>query len=180
MNNSTEGVKISAAFIQDIINIYEGKDEFQSHLKKMTEGYDLSNALNFVPMELYNNMCNWIESQIGKVNTKRVGRKIGETAYQGMLANGFVNSGATPQEMMQALQKVASVMIKDPEKRGWEIVESAPKFIILKRTQTFNSTLQFGLLDELIRKTNVLSPRVEYVKEVAAGDEFDEYKIQWL
>lgn len=75
---------------------------------------------------------------------------------------------------------MAATVIKDPEKRGWEIVESGPKYIIMRRTQTFNRTLQFGLLDELIRKTKVLSPKVEYVKEVSKGDEYDEYKISWF
>jgi hypothetical protein len=72
------------------------------------------------------------------------------------------------------------MMIKDPEKRGWEIVETGPKHIVMRRTQTFNSTLQFGLLDELVRKTKVVSPRVEYIKSVAEGDEFDDYKISWF
>lgn len=179
MNNSTKGVTLSSAFVKDVIDLYEGKEAFQQELKKMAAGLDLSNAMKFVPMETYNNMCNWIESQIGQANTRKLGRKIGATAYQGMLANGFISSNATPSQLMNGLAKVASVMIKDPENRGWEIVEDKPKHIIMKRTQTFNSTLQFGLLDELIRKSRVVSPKVEYVKSVDNGDEFDEYKISW-
>lgn len=180
MNNSTEGVTLSSAFVKDVIDLYEGKESFQKELKKMAEGLDLSSAMKFVPMHIYNDMCNWIEEQIGQANTRRLGRKIGATAYQGMLANGFISSTATPSQVMSGLAKVASVMIKDPEKRGWEILEDKPKYIIMRRTQTFNSTLQFGLLDELIRIGKVVSPKVEYVKEAAKGDEFDEYKVSWL
>lgn len=180
MNNSTEGVTLSSAFVKDIIDLYEGKDSLQQELKKMADGLDLSNPMKFVPIDVYNSMCNWIESQIGQVNTKRLGRKIGATAYSGMLANNLITNDAKPLQMMEGLAKVASMMIKDPEGRGWDILESGPKHIIMRRTQTFNSTLQFGLLDELVRKTKVLSPKVEYLKSVADGDEFDEYKISWI
>lgn len=180
MNNSTDNVTLIAAFVNDVINLYDGKPEFQNHLKKMTKDLDLSDPMKHVPMATYNEMCYWIEDQIGQANTKKLGRRIGETAYTNMLAMGLVKENATPTEMMEALQTVAATVIKDPEKRGWEIVESGPKYIIMRRTQTFNRTLQFGLLDELIRKTKVLSPKVEYVKEVSKGDEYDEYKISWF
>lgn len=180
MNNTTEGVTLSSAFIKDILDLYEGKESLQNELKEMATGIDMSSAMKFAPMETYNKMCDWIEQQIGQVNTKRLGRKIGNTAHHGMLANGFITSDATPSQMMNGLAQVAAAMIKDPLKRGWEILENKPKYIIMRRTQTFNSTLQFGLLDELIRKTKVVSPKVEYVKSVANGDEFDEYKISWL
>ncbi|MFQ3212489.1 MAG: hypothetical protein ACJAT1_000227 [Marivirga sp.] len=180
MNNSTEGVTLSSAFIKDILDLYEGRDSLQNELKAMAEGIDTSNVMKFAPMETYNKMCNWIEEQIGQVNTKRLGRKIGNTAYHGMMANGFIENGAMPSEMMEGLAKVASAMIKDPQKRGWEILENSSKYIIMRRTQTFNSTLQFGLLDELVRKTKVVSPKVDYVKSVANGDEFDDYKVSWF
>lgn len=180
MNNSTAKLTLAAAFIKDVIDLYDGKDSFQNELKKMAEGLDLSNPMKFVPMEIYNNMCDWIESQIGQANTRKLGRKIGATAFSGMLANGLISSDASPKQMMEGLVKVASMMIQDPEKRGWEILDAGPKHIVMRRTQTFNSTLQFGLLDELIRKTKVAAPKLEYIKSVAAGDEFDDYKITWF
>ncbi|WP_375578940.1 hypothetical protein ABWH96_18265 [Marivirga tractuosa] len=180
MNNSTVGVTLSSAFVKDVIDLYEGKESFQKELKKMADGLDMSSAMKFVPMEIYNSMCNWIESQIGQANTRRLGRRIGATAYSGMLANGLITSDATPKQMMEGLVKVASMMIKDPDGRGWQILESGSKHIVMRRTQTFNSTLQFGLLDELIRKTKVVSPKVEYLNSVAEGDEYDDYKISWF
>ncbi|MEO1099084.1 MAG: hypothetical protein AAFX57_15240 [Bacteroidota bacterium] len=50
----------------------------------------------------------------------------------------------------------------------------------MRRTQTFNGALQSGLLDELIRKTKVFSPKVEYLQSIANGDEYDDYKITWI
>ncbi len=90
------------------------------------------------------------------------------------------NEDSSPVEMMTALQKVATTIVKDPKKRGWEILSSGAKEVILRRTQTFNGTLQLGLMDALIRKTKVISPSVFLIKEVAKGAEYDEYKITWL
>jgi hypothetical protein len=181
MDQSTDNVKIAVAFISDILAIFKEKSQKDYEvLKKMTEGIDFTNPMNMVPMEIYNNMCNWIEKQIGQSNTRLVGRQIGRTAFEAMKNFKMVTDDSTPLEVMKALANVASTMIQDPKKRGWEILESGSKFIVMRRTQTFNSTLQFGLLDEIIRKTKVLSPKVDYVKSIAAGDEFDDYKISWL
>jgi hypothetical protein len=49
----------------------------------------------------------------------------------------------------------------------------------MRRTQTFNSSLQFGLLETLISKTGVLFPSVDLQKSVEKGDEYDEYLISW-
>lgn len=181
MDNSTENVTLVAAFVCDVLSIYKERspDNYQA-LKSMTDGYDLSNPMNMIPMEVYNKMCNWIESQVGQANAKIVGRQIGRTAFDAMKSFGLISEKSSPLEAMKALSTVATTMIKDPKGRGWVVVESGAKHVIMRRTQTFNSTLQFGLLDEIVRKTGVLSPKVEYSKSVSQGDEFDEYKITWL
>ncbi len=179
MDNSTEEVTLAAAFISDVLSLYDGKSD-QAALKQMAAGYDLSDPMNQVPMQVYNDMCNWVEQEIGAANTRRIGKKIGETAYIGMASQKMLSDDPCPAEVMQALAKVASIMIQDPKGRGWEILENGEKHIVMRRTQTFNSTLQLGLLEGLVRKTKVFSPRVSYVKMVEKGDEFDEYKVTWI
>ncbi len=181
MNNSTENVTLAAAFVNDVLSIYKEKStsDYET-LKTFTEGHDLSNPMNMVPIEVYNRMCDWIESQVGKANARLVGRQIGKTAFEAMKQFNLVTDQSTPLEAMKALATVASTMIKDPLGRGWEIIDSGPKYLVMRRTQTFNSTLQFGLLDEIIRKTKVLAPKIEYLKSIEAGDEFDDYKLTWL
>ncbi len=181
MDHSTDNVTLAAAFVNDVLDIYKQKSSTDYEiLKKMTTGLDLSNPMNMVPIEVYNAMCNWIESQVGQANAKLVGRQIGRTAYEAMKSFKMISDKSTPLEVMNALVTVAGTMIKDPKGRGWVILESHPKSIVMRRTQTFNGTLQFGLLDEIIRKTGVLSPKIEYLRSVANGDEFDDYKITWL
>jgi hypothetical protein len=70
-------------------------------------------------------------------------------------------------------------MIEDPEGRGWEILADTSVSLHMKRTQTFNSKLQFGLLEGLIQKAKVSKVKVSYLKEVSEGDEFDEYFVAW-
>jgi hypothetical protein len=180
MDHSSENVTLMAAFVIDILKNYQDKKNEYKELFELASTLDLSDPMNKVSMTVYNEMCNWIEKNLGKFNLIRVGRNVGETAFDGMMQFGLIKSGAKPLEVMQGLVQVASSMIQDPKGRGWEIVSSEPKAIVIKRTQTFNSKLQLGLLDGLIRKSGVAGVKVDYVKEVAAGAEFDEYKITWL
>lgn len=179
MDNSTEGVTLIAAFINDVIELYDARASFQSRLKEIASGYDLSDPMNHVPIQVYNDMCSIIETEIGLINTKRLGRKIGARAYGTMLKMKLITKNCKPIEMMEALKKVASIVIIDAKKRGWEIPEQSDNHIIMRRTQTFNRSLQFGILDELIRKTLVSNPVITYHNSLENGDEFDEYQINW-
>lgn len=145
MNLSTENVTLYAAFINDILKHYESKKEEYKSLFAMADNLDLSQPFNKVPINVYNEMCAWVENELGKFNLIIVGRKIGETAYQGMVDNGLIQKGATPLQVMEGLVIVAREMIQDPKKRGWEIVKDEKNSITMRRTQTFNRNLQLGL-----------------------------------
>ncbi|MFK7951757.1 MAG: hypothetical protein AB8B73_02850 [Ekhidna sp.] len=180
MDNSTENVTLIAAFVNDVLNIYKGKRRFEEKLSDMTKDLDLTEPMNMVPMKVYNDMIDWIEQDIGEINTKKVGRQIGETAYQSMLQMNLVKADCTPMEMMSALKQVAEMVIADPKGRGWEIIDSGDQHIVMRRTQTFNSTLQFGLLDELMKKTSGRGTKVSYEASVKMGAEFDDYRVVWV
>jgi hypothetical protein len=177
MDNSTEGVTLYAAFISDILRNYEDKKEQYQGLFAMAASYDLSDPFGKVPMQLYNDMCAWIEKELGKFNLIRVGRNVGETAFGSMVANGLLKEVSSPVQIMEALVTVANAMIQDPKKRGWEIVKSTKSSITMRRTQSFNRQLQLGLLDGLVRKSGVKSIKVDFTKSVDIGNEFDEYLI---
>ncbi len=64
MNVATEKVTLYAVFVNDILNLYQDKkDAFAQPLFQMVKGYDLSDPFNKVPMDLYNEMCNWLEQE---------------------------------------------------------------------------------------------------------------------
>lgn len=179
MDNSTENVTLFAVFINDILKNYETKKEDYAELFELVKGYDLSDPFNKVPMSLYNELCQWIEENLGKFNLIRVGRNIGETVHTTLVTNKIIHENASPLEIMEALSKVAKEMVQDPKNRGWNILSHNSDKIIMQRTQTFNSKLQLGLLDGLVRKSGVFSVNVDYVKSIEKGDEFDEYMISW-
>ncbi|OJJ14011.1 hypothetical protein BKI52_44910 [marine bacterium AO1-C] len=180
MDNSTENVTLFAVFINDILKNYEEKKEDYEDLFAMVEGYDLSDPFNKVPMQLYNDLCEWIENNLGKFNLIRVGRNVGETVHDSLVQNNIISTDSTPLDTMQALKGAAETMVQDEKKRGWEILEHTDNSILMRRTQTFNSQLQIGLLDGLIRKTKKSGVKVEYTKKVEDGADFDEYIITWF
>jgi len=179
MDHSTENVTLFATFINDVLKNYEDQKEEYSELFRMVEGVDLSDPFNEVPMQLYNDICAWIEENLGKYSLIRAGRNIGETVFTTLVENKMISEQARPIDVMKALKEAASQMIQDPKNRGWEILDSTEKSIIMRRTQTFNSQLQFGLLDGLVRKTGVFGIEVHYLKSVEEGNDFDEYQITW-
>jgi hypothetical protein len=180
MNHSTEGVTLFAGFLSDLLaNYQQERGVYIQPLFAMVEGIDLSNPLNLVPIALYNDMCQWIEQNLGPANLRKAGEFVGVRAYDLMLQQHYITSKATPQEILKALQKVASEAVQDPEGRGWEILELEEKRAVLRRTQTFNPVLQEGLLKALLKRTGQKAIRLRYLKSVRNGDEFDEYEILW-
>jgi hypothetical protein len=179
MNNSTENVTLYATFILDILEVHADKKVEYKELFEMASDLDLSHHFNLVPMQVYNDMCDWIEEKLGKFNLIRVGKKIGETVHQNLLSLNIISDNAMPSDIVMGLKYAAATMIQDPLNRGWDIVKNEDKNIILRRTQTFNSYLQLGILDTLLRKSPVKNVKVDYFQRIADGAEFDEYLITW-
>lgn len=181
MDDSTEGVTVFSGYIIDLLEHYEdiatttGKELFA-----MTSGLDLSNPANKVPMSVFNAMCQWIVDNLGPANIRQTGVLIGTRLYQHMLENKIVNEDSTPLDILKAFQKASLQTVQDPKRRGWTILESGDNFCVLRRTQTYHPTLQEGLIKSLIQQVkNIQIVKVEYLKSIAAGDEFDEYKVSW-
>gem|GEM_PF-438854 len=181
MDHSTEGVTLMAAFISDVLKNYQPNREDYEELFAKVKNLDLSDPESMVPMQIYNDLCQWIEDNLGKFNLIQVGRNVGETTFAAMVQQGMIRENtATPLEVLQGLKAAAETMISDPKKRGWEIVEKGNHHIVMRRTQTFNSKLQLGLLSGLVRKTNVSGVNVDYERSLEDGAEFDDYRISWM
>ncbi|MEL6538888.1 MAG: hypothetical protein AAFQ98_25960 [Bacteroidota bacterium] len=181
MDHSTEGVTLLAVFISDVLKNYQPNREDYEELFAKVKGMDLSDPNRMVPMQIYNDLCQWIEDNLGKFNLIQVGRNVGETAFAAMVAEGLINEDtATPIEVLQGIQAASKTMIHDPKGRGWEILDKGDHYIIMRRTQTFNSKLQLGLLSGLVRKTNVSGVNVDYERRLEDGADFDDYRISWM
>ncbi len=179
MNNSTEDVTLHSGFITDLLRSYKNLFAMRS-LFEMCEHLDLSNPTTPVPMQLYNDMCDHIESKLGPVNIRRAGVEIGKRVYQQMVETKAISSRPTPQEILQGLKIAADTMVQDPDGRGFSIIEKESNRIVMRRTQTFNAFLQEGLIVSLVKQSPyVNSASITYLKNVKNGDEYDDYEITW-
>ncbi len=181
MDHSTEGVTVFSGYVTDLLEHYQdiatttGKELFA-----MASGLDLSNPTNKVPMSVFNAMCQWIVDNLGPANIRQTGMLIGTRLYQHMLENKIVNTDSTPLDILKAFQKASLQTVQDPRGRGWAIIDHDDKFCCLRKTQTYHPILQEGLIKSLIQQVSGIEiVRVQYLKSIAAGDEFDEYKVSW-
>ncbi|MFQ5525161.1 MAG: hypothetical protein ACE5GX_02760 [Thermoanaerobaculia bacterium] len=181
MDDSTEGVTLYSGFLFDVLAPFEkNRETFAAPLFAMAKDLDLDEPTALVPIARYNEMCTWIEENLGQASLRRVGAAIGDRAYDQMTADGALGDNPTPAEILGELKRVASLMIQDPKGRGWEILRSEPDNILMRRTQSFNCYLQDGLLLSLVQRTGVSVPMVDQVTCVQRGDEFCEYRVRWM
>lgn len=180
MDNSTEGVTLLALFINDVLTEVEKLKADRNAYQFILQGYNISNPYDYVPITVYNELCTWVEANLGEKAIIQVGKNIGESVYKALIENGVINVASKPIEIIDGLVIAASSMIKDDKERGWEVINTSTNSIQMRRTQTFNSKLQFGLLEGLISKCPfVKSVNLSYVTEIQKGDMFDEYLITW-
>lgn len=180
MDTSIENVTLNAWAITDILKNYQDKKQDYWELFEMSKGLDLSKPTNKVPIQVYVDMCNWIERKLGKFNLIKIGRNIGESTYSMMIENKMVTEDSTPIDIMKALILTAQKGVQDPKKRGWELVSSTEKSVTMRKTQIFNTQIQLGMLDALVRKSKVFGVKVDLTNEEAKGAAFDEYTITWI
>jgi len=180
MDKSIDNVTIYADVIEDMLKNYQDKKQEYKELFDIASGYDFSKSLNKIPLQVYVNMCDWIEHKLGKFNLIRIGRNIGESTYETMIDKKMIVGKCPPLDVMKALIITAQLGVQDPKKRGWEIVSSTEKSIVMRKTQNFNKVMQLGLLDGLVRKSGVVGVNVSLDKEVSKGSDYDEYLITWL
>ncbi len=180
MNESTRGVTLYAGFILDVLSEYDGMKRLCAPAFALAKGIDPADPAAQVPMKLYNDICDWIEENLGAASIRGAGRAIGRRVYTEMSKQGVITADSGPVAILEALVQAASMMIQDPEGRGWEILERAPRFCRMRRTQTFNCMLQEGLLTSLVQRGPVLRAGVDHERCTRLGDEFCEYRIAWI
>lgn len=182
MDHSTEGVTLLTQYVVDVLEVVEQLGYSTEALYVLVANHDLKNPYAHLPMSLYNTLCDKVEELYGEKVIREVGLRIGQTAFQILQENGVIAQDPSVCEVMEGIEIAAETTISDPQNRGWEILESSPKQMRMRRTQTFHSKLQLGLLRGLAAQSPEVLPdsvMVVFAKQVAQGDEFDEYLITW-
>ncbi|NUP12054.1 MAG: hypothetical protein HOW73_38910 [Polyangiaceae bacterium] len=179
MDNSTEGVTLLTGFVQDILAEYQHMKRVCGPAFDLAKGVDKMRPDEWCSIDIYNGICTWIEDNVGAMSIRQAGVAIGKRIAENIIVNGKMTE-PTPIKMMEALKWAASVMIRDPKGRGWEIPSSNDHSLVMRRTQTFNCMMQDGLLVSLVERTGVEGADVEHYKCTKRGDEFCEYRVTWL
>ncbi len=82
MDESTQGVTLYAGFIFDLLTAYESSREtFAAELFRMAEHLDRDEPTREVPFDLYDDMCQWIEDNLGVASLRKGGAAIGSRVY---------------------------------------------------------------------------------------------------
>lgn len=179
MDSSTDGVTLLAGFIQDILGEYQHMRKVCAPAFELARGADKAKADEWVPIDWYNDVCRWIEQNIGAMSIRQAGIAIGGRVFEQLRTHGKLEN-PTPLSILEGLKWAASVMIRDPKGRGWEIIDHNDFSVTMRRTQTFNCPMQEGLLVALVEGTGVEGVDVDHIKCTSRGDEFCDYKLSWL
>lgn len=179
MDESTDGVTLLSGFVFDVLAEFETMRGVCAPAFAMVEHLERDDPDTWVPLQLYNDVCDWLEKNVGTATIRRAGEAIGQRAFAAMVAANKI-AVPTPKTMMESLAWAASTMIQDPKGRGWQVVSSAETKLVMRRTQSFNCLLQEGLLLSLIQRCGVLMPSVAHRTCTRRGDAYCEYDLGWL
>ena len=179
MNTSTEGVTLYAGFLFDLARCYEAQSLVSNKLLSMAKRFSPERPNERAPMQLYNDMCNWIESELGPASVRKAGVAASSRAYDHITREPAFPNCPKPLQILTALSRVVRVMIQDPEGRGWEIRSSELQRVLMRRTQTFNCILQEGLLEGLVSRAGCSQVAVVHSSCDRKHAPFCEYAISW-
>ncbi len=180
MDESTEGVTLWSSFVLTVVEQCRGMERVCAPLFERVKHLDPADPKAPVPIALYNEVCDWIEQNLGAASARGAGTAIGRGAVARMRKTRDLGPDATPVEALHALARTVQVTIQDPKRRGWEILDAVEGNARVRRTQTFNCTVQEGVLLAVVESAGALLPRVEQARCTRRGDPFCEYALRWL
>lgn len=180
MDDSTDGVTLYAGFVLTVVDGFRDMQRHCGPLFELVRDLDPTLPRKPVPIAVYNEVCAWIEQNLGVASLRAAGAAIGRASYLRLRREGAIAPEAQPADALGALARAVRTTVQDPKKRGWELVEVIDGCVLMRRTQTFNCVMQEGVLLAFVEGTGVTMPRVDHLRCTRRGDEFCEYEVRWL
>lgn len=177
MDHSTHDVTLLSGFLFDVAREYRGRPIFQQ-IEGMLAGLDPHKPDAWVPISAYNRLCEWVEQRVGSTSIQRAGEAIVARAAPHM--HGWRGERLEPGDLLREAERLSHVLIRDPKGRGWQLLEERPCEAVVRRTQTFNCTLQEGVLRALLERAGLVSVLIEHARCTRRGDPFCDYRLSWL
>lgn len=170
----------SALLVRKILDQYKNTcGDITKELFKKASQYDMNDPNAQIPLSFVNELIEWIEKEFGQANLKMIGSILGETAYEELKSRNVLPEKATPKEVIEKLILVVQALIQDPFNRKLQVLEIQNNFARVRRSQTFHTTVQTGIIESFIRKAGVNFPRTRLIKDYTKGPAYDEYEITW-
>lgn len=180
MDESTEGVTLWGGFVFTVVEQCRGMERVCAPVFERVKHLDPEDPRAPVPIALYNEICDWIEQNLGAASVRGAGTAIGKGYVARLRRERELRIDSTPIDALHALARAVVVTITDPKRRGWEVLDAVDGSARVRRTQTFNCTMQEGVLLAVVESAGALMPRVEQVRCTRKGHEFCDYDVRWL
>ena len=180
MDESTEGVMLYARFVLAVREACRGMERVCAPVFEMTKHLDEKEPLRRVPIALGNDVCQWLEGNLGSAHVRDVGRAIGRSVYRELQKEAVLGPNATPLKVIEQLTRAAAIVVFDPKGRSFDVLEAVEGRVVVRRGQALNCMLQEGLLAELIAGTGALNPRAHQVTCTRRDSPHCDYELLWL
>ncbi len=180
MKPVADTVTLNASLVFALLDQYEHLQGAVRPIFELAQQLDRQRPDAPAPIKVYNDICAWLEKQYGPASLREAGRALGAGMHALLLQDGALGLRPTPNALFEALRRKVAVLVQDPSRRGWEILESGEQRVRLRLTQSLNCMLQDGLLYALLEQSGAMLPRVNHVRCTRQGAPFCEYEALWL
>lgn len=177
-SDTEDDVTLPAGLVLDLVDECRHLGAVAKPLLRMTNSLSAEHPLDRCSIDLFNDVSDWIERELGMTSVRLAGRQIGHRYFAAMHTLGLPEKPGTL-ELMRKLESASRTVIDDPEQLGWDLIRHDQTSAVMRNTLDTNCVLSEGLLLALMERTEVTGCQVKQVTCTRHGDEHCDYEISW-
>ncbi len=171
-------VTIPSGLVLDLVDECRHLGAVANPLLRMTSQLNPERPQDRCSAELFNDVSDWIERELGMTSVRLAGRQIGHRFFTAMRSLGLSETPTTL-ELMRELEGASRTIIYDPEGHGWDLIRHDQSSAVMRNTQDVNCVLLEGLLLSLMDHTSTRGAQVRQIACARRGDDACVYEINW-